>query len=117
MRLLSRIEWKPLCDRISKALRGGNVELDVVSLSLGDRSASRWVSLVGIAYDSRADSFEIALPDLDHRIEHPEAIWADETSRGLVALEIVTGEAEVEILRLREPLLLPPAVEPMEDQR
>jgi hypothetical protein len=112
LRLLTRIEWKPFCDRISKALSGDSVELEVVSLSLGDRFASRWVPLVGITYDPRADVLEIALPDLDHTIEHPQAVWVDETRRGIVAIEVTTGEARDEILRLREPLALPPAAEP-----
>lgn len=115
MRLLSRTEWKPFCDRVSREVRGGKVELEVVSLSVGDRFASRWVSLIGIAYDPRADILEIALPDLDHAIEHPRAVWADETSRGLVAIEIANSEGGDEILRLREPLLLPSDAEPTED--
>jgi hypothetical protein len=104
MHSLPKDEWKPFCERFSKALTGAvSVELEVVSLSIGDRLLSRWVPLVGIAYDPRADSFEIALPGVDHTIAHPQAVSIDETTRGIVAIEITASEGRGEILKLREP--------------
>jgi len=116
LRLLKRIEWKPFCDRISKALRGSSVELEVVSLSIGDRFVSRWVPLIGLAYDSRADVLQIALQNVDHAIESPQALWIDETPRGLVAIEIAAGESRNEVLRLREPLAWPLAAKLQENE-
>ncbi len=94
----------------------GSVELEVVSLSIGDRLVSRWVPLIGLTYDSRANVLQIALPNVDHAIESPQALWIDETPRGLVAIEIATADSKNEVLRLREPLAWVPATKLEENE-
>jgi hypothetical protein len=106
MRELPRGEWRGYCDRLSKEVAGMRAELDVVSLDLGDRVEVRWVPLLGLVYDGRADTLEIALDGVDHSIREPREIHVEETERGLVGLEIVTANAAVETLRFREPLPL-----------
>lgn len=105
-RELARREWRDYCDRLSKKIAGGRAELDVVSLDLGDRVEARWLPLLGVVYDRRADTLEIALDGVGHSIREPREIHVEETERGLVGLEVVTADAAVEILRFREPLPL-----------
>jgi hypothetical protein len=106
-RELPRREWRGYCDRISKALAGQPAELDVVSLALGDRVEARWLPLLGIVYDARSDVVEVALEGVGHSISQPREVYAEETPRGLVALEIIAADETHEIVRFREPLALP----------
>lgn len=103
---LPRAEWRRYCDRLSRALEGRRVELDVASLELGGRVEARWLPLHGIVFDARADALEIALDGVGHSIFAPRELHIEETDRGLVSLEIVTADETVETLRLREPLRL-----------
>ena len=105
-RALTRAEWRSYCDRVSRAVAGRSAELDVASLELGDRVEARWLPLLGVVFDARGDVLEIALDGVGHSIVSPREIVAEETQRGLVALEIVAADDSVEILRFREPLLL-----------
>jgi hypothetical protein len=106
MRALARAEWRRYCDRVSKALAGRRVELDVTSLDLGDRVEARWLPLLGIVFDARGDVLEIALDGIGHSILAPRELLLEETERGLVAIEIVAADDTVETLRMREPLVL-----------
>jgi hypothetical protein len=106
MRTLARAEWRSYCNRVSKATVGRRVELDVVSLDLGDHVEARWLPLVGLVFDARGDVLEVALEGVGHSIVSPREILLDETDRGLVAIEIVAADDTVETLRFREPLRL-----------
>lgn len=105
---LPKREWRRYCDQLSKALVGKRVELEVVSLDLGDQLEATWVPLLGIVYDARADVLEVALDGIGHSIRGPRELHAEETDRGLVALEVIAADETRQIIRLREPLVLPP---------
>jgi hypothetical protein len=107
-RALVRADWRPYCDRVSKAIAGKRVELDVASLELGDQIEARWLPLLGVVFDARGDVLEIALEGVGHSIVSPRKILLEETERGLVAIEIVGADDTVDTLRLREPLRLEP---------
>ena len=105
---LTRAEWRRYCDAVSKATGGGQVELDVASLELGDRVAARWLPLLGLVFDVRGDVLEVALDGVSHSIVSPREILLEETERGLVAIEVVAVDDTVETLRFREPLRIVP---------
>jgi hypothetical protein len=107
-RALVRSDWRRYCDRVSKAIVGKRVELDVASLELGDQIEARWLPLLGVVFDARGDVLEIALEGVGHSIVSPRKILLEETERGLVAIEIVGADDTVDTLRLREPLRLEP---------
>lgn len=107
IRSLSKSEWQAYCDRVSKGLEGKRAQIEVAALSLGDQIAADWVPLVGITYDPKDDVLEIALDGLDHLIRKPRSLTADEGAGGLTALEITDGEGRKQIVKLKEPLLLP----------
>jgi hypothetical protein len=107
-RALVRADWRSYCDRVSKAIAGKRVELDVASLELGDQIEARWLPLLGVVFDARSDVLQIALEGIGHSIVSPRKILLEETERGLVAIEIVGADDTVDTLRLREPLRLEP---------
>jgi hypothetical protein len=110
---LEKRQWHGYFDRLSKGLVGKQVEIEVASLALGVQVEAEWLPLLGIVYEPRKDVLEIALEKLDHMIRRPREIYADEDGIVLASLEIVDGEDIRHIVRLRQPLLLPPPSQPL----
>jgi uncharacterized protein DUF5335 len=102
-------EWRPFFDRMSKALLGKRAEIEVASLGLGDQIIAEWVPLLGITYDSRDDLLDVALDRSNHLIRHPRDIVVEETPTGLASVAVIDGEGARQIVRLKEPLMLPGA--------
>ncbi len=107
-RKLEQSEWKPYSERISKALSGKRAEVEVVSLDLGHQIQAEWLPIYGVTYDPKDKLFEVALEGLDHLIPAPQEVYALEGPEGLASLEIVDAEGRRQIVRLKEPLALPP---------
>ncbi len=108
VRELGRNEWKAYFDRVSRALVGKRAMVEAASLRLGDQMVADWVPLIGISYDPRDNLVEIALAGLDHLIRSPRVIFVDEDAHRLASLEIVDDEDQRQIVRLADPLMLPP---------
>lgn len=104
-----RSEWKPFFDRVSKALIGKWAEIEVASLELGDQIAVEWVPLMGITYAVRDDRLDVALDRASHAIQHPRDILVEETPAGLRSIAVVDGDGARQVVRLKDPLTLPPA--------
>jgi len=108
VRQLPKSEWQSYCDRVSKGLEGKRAQIEVAALPLGDQIAAKSVPIIGVTYDPKDDIIEVALEGLDHIIHKPRSLAADENAAGLTSLEIVDGEGRKQIVRLMEPLMLPP---------
>jgi hypothetical protein len=80
------------------------------AIAVDGKVAAEWVALLGVAYDPRSDSFEIALGGLEHRVRKPETLYVDEGPRGVAALEVIDGGGLRHGLRLNCPVK--PAVRP-----
>src|ERR1700694_2709014 len=105
---LEKGEWQEFLDRVSKVLEGKQAEIEVASLSLGDQVQAKWLPLLGLVYDHKDDLVEVALEGLDHMIRKPRAIYVDVGLERLATIEIEDGEGTKQIIRLRDPLMLPP---------
>jgi hypothetical protein len=102
-------EWRPFFDRMSKALLGKWAEIEVASLELGDQIIAEWVPLIGITYDTKDDLLDVALDRSNHLIRHPRDIVVEETPTGLASVAVIDAEGARQIVRLKEPLMLPGA--------
>jgi Family of unknown function (DUF5335) len=102
-------EWRPFFDRMSKALLGKWAEIEVASLELGDQIIAEWVPLLGITYDTKDDLLDVALDRSNHLIRHPRDIVVEETPTGLASVAVIDAEGARQIVRLKEPLMLPGA--------
>jgi hypothetical protein len=108
VRKLEKTEWRPFFDGLSKILGAKVAEIEVASLALGDEVEAEWVPFLGIVYDPHDDIVEVALENLDHIIPKPREIYVDAGIGGLVAIEIVGVDGVRQIVKLRDPMMLPP---------
>jgi hypothetical protein len=106
-RKLDKTQWRTFFDRLSTTLEGKQAEIEIASLRLGDQVEANWLPLLGIAYDPNDDIVEVALEGLDHLIPKPRELYAEEGPGGLTALEIIDADDVKQIVRLRDPLMLP----------
>jgi Family of unknown function (DUF5335) len=106
-RKLDKKEWHAFFDGVTRMLEGKQAEIEVTALHLGDQVAAAWLPLIGITYDPADDIVEVALEGLDHLIPKPREISIEDGSEGIVALEIIDADDVRQIVKLRDPLMLP----------
>jgi hypothetical protein len=106
-RKLDKTEWQRFFDRTSGALVGKRAEIELASLALGNQIEAEWLPLLGITFDPKSDILEIALTGIDHMIPHPEQISVVMDGLRLTSLEVVDRDGLAQIVRLRDPLMLP----------
>lgn len=107
IRKLEKAKWRPFLDAVSKLLPAKVAEVEVASLKLGDQVQAEWLPLIGVTYDPKDDIVEVALEGIDHLIYHPREIYLDNGSGTLTSLEIVDAEGTKQIVKLKDPLMLP----------
>jgi hypothetical protein len=105
---LEKSQWAYYCDRLSDALEGGNAEIEVASLDLGNQIETEWLPFHGISYDDKDEIIDIELEGVDHIINHPQQMFTDEDVSGLTTIEIKDGNGVQHLLRLKDALALPP---------
>jgi hypothetical protein len=108
-RKLEKQQWQKFFDRVSKALIGKRAEIEIGSLALGDQIAAEWLPLIGLTYDPKNDQIEVALENLDHLISRPREVYFEENPGQLSSLAIIDSEGAKQIIRLKDPLMLPAA--------
>jgi Family of unknown function (DUF5335) len=108
-RSLPRAEWTGFFNLMSKSLLGQSAEIEVSSLELGDQIVAEWIPMLGITYDAKDDTLDIALDRVDHLIRHPRDIAVQEVAGGLASVAVMDGEGTMQIIRLKAPLALPAA--------
>lgn len=105
---LDKARWGAFADLVSKGLVGMRTEIEVASLDLGDQIQAEWLPFLGLVYDPKNEIFEVALEDLDHLIAKPREVYLDNGPRGLISIEVVDDDGARHIIKLKEPLMLPP---------
>jgi hypothetical protein len=105
---LEKTTWRPYFDHMSKILEGKRAEIEVASLKIGDQIEAEWLPLYGITYDPKDDLIEIALEGLDHMIHKPREVYVDQEAVELTSMEVIDAEDFHQIVKLRDPLMLPP---------
>ena len=113
---LSRDEWRPYFDELSRTLATTRATVEIDAPDLGAQLQADEMVLSGISYDDRDDILVIGLspggPDesLEHFVSSPRSIVV-EGSEGIVpaAIEAVDGEGQRTIVRLEAAPTLPAA--------
>ena len=109
IRKLDKTKWQAFFDRVSKGLIGKRAEIEIASLALGSQIEAEWLPLFGIVYDPKNDIIEIALEDLDQMVRTPREVYIDDSPSGLASVQIIDGDGARHIIKLRDPLMLPPS--------
>jgi len=107
MRTIPKPEWQSFFDSMADALTGKRVEIEAASLDVGDQIVAEWIPLIGISYDRHDDLVDVALGGLDHLIRHPSEIVVQEGPNGLETITVATTDGARQILRLKDPVMLP----------
>jgi hypothetical protein len=106
--ILKKSDWHPYFELVSWVLKGKQAEIEVGSLALGNQIEVEWLPFLGIAYDFKNNIVEILLDGVDHLIRNPERIAIEGQGAQVSAIEVVDHDGTQQILRLRDPLMLPP---------
>lgn len=105
---LDKAAWQKTFDQMSKSLLvGKQVDIEVLGRDIGAQVEQKWTQLLGISYDPKDDLIEILVEGLDHLIRKPREVWVDHGAVGLVSMEVIDADDVRQIIRLREPLVLP----------
>jgi len=105
---LDKATWQTTLDQLSKsALVGKQVEIEVTGLNIGDQIEQEWIQLLGMSYHPKNDRIEVLVEGLDHLIPNPREVWVDHGAIGLSSMEVVDADDVRQIIRFREPLMLP----------
>ncbi|MFL6674113.1 MAG: DUF5335 domain-containing protein [Massilia sp.] len=104
---LDKATWAPYLEQISKMLEGKQTHIEVAGLNIGDQLEAEWIPLLGISYDHKNDLVQILVEGLDHLIRNPKEIYVDYGPPGLSSMEVVDRDDVREIIRFRDPLMLP----------
>nr|WP_314544053.1 DUF5335 domain-containing protein [uncultured Massilia sp.] len=99
--------WQSYFDGMSKMVVGKQTEIEVASLAIGVQLEAKWIPLLGMTYDPKNDLLEVLLDGLDHLIRHPRDIYIDQGPTGLTSMEVVDADDVRQIIRLRDPIMLP----------
>ena len=105
---IDKSDWQAYCDRLSKTLTGKSAEIEVNSLAIGQQLEAKWTPFLGIVYEPKKNTIEILLEGLDHIIHNPRELYADHDLAGLTSLEVISDDDVRQIVKLRQPVMLPP---------
>jgi hypothetical protein len=117
-REISHEQWAPFLDQFSKAHRGEQVQVRVMSKEMGDQTEMEQLPLVGITDDFKAsegERIEVIAGDsveenMSHAILHPVHVKIAERDDGSpVAMQIESEDGTATLVRFLPPLEeLPP---------
>ncbi len=104
---LPKERWKSYFETVTHALEGKQALIEVDALPLGSQVAVEWLPLLGVTYDDKDDLVDLDLGDVNHLISHPSTIHVEAEASDVRTIEIIDAGGVKQIVRLREPLMLP----------
>lgn len=112
---LDKNAWHPYFDAVSRMLPGKQAEIDVNALDIGAQIEAEFAPLLGITYDHKSGLLEVILEGgLDHTIPGVREISIDHDGVNLNSVMVIGSDGRQQIIRLRDPVMLPPPLSPDE---
>ncbi|OGB25703.1 MAG: hypothetical protein A3I66_04780 [Burkholderiales bacterium RIFCSPLOWO2_02_FULL_57_36] len=105
---IDKSNWQAYCDQLSKTLTGTSAEIEIDSLAIGQQLEAKWLPFLGIVYEPKTNTIEILVEGLDHIIHDPQELYVDYDAVGLTSLEVISEDDVRQIVKLRQPVMLPP---------
>jgi hypothetical protein len=88
--------------RFMDDLRPRSVDVEHLESDLGDQFPVAGARLVGISYDARTHTLDIAFDSGDHRVPEPREVWAIEEADGFLSvIEVVCSNGSREIVSVK----------------
>jgi hypothetical protein len=104
---IKRSDWPEFFDRVSGALQGKQIEIEIDAPDIGAQIEARALSLNGLTYDRKDDVFVVSTEAIEHLVRAPRQIYVSGDEDAIDSLEIETGDGGRHIVTFREPLSLP----------
>ncbi|HIE59777.1 MAG TPA: hypothetical protein EYH43_03080 [Persephonella sp.] len=106
IRKLEKSEWETYFSNWDKKYRDGQfpkkeVQIEIINPEIGDQVETQWQKLVGLAYDTKDDDFEVVAERHDHLIHKPTEIYVDEENGDLKVVEVIQWDGTKHIISLR----------------
>jgi hypothetical protein len=108
-REIEKDNWRSFFDQVSWTLQGKLIQIEVDSLELGAQIEADKLSLNGLTYDSKDDTFVISTDEIEHVMRSPQQIFVADGTEGINSLKVRTADGTEHIINFAEPLALPPA--------
>ncbi len=100
-RKLERSDWQQYFDEVAKHLPSMRVAVSILGDDIGAQLETENSALLGISYDSNNQVFEIATPNISHRVANPKEIYVREEGGTLSSIEVITQDDTKQIVELR----------------
>ena len=104
---LDRSAWQGYFDAMSKVLPGKQAEIEVNSLRIGAQLEAEYAPLLGIVYDHKNAILEVLLDGWDHTIPDVREVYVDHDGVNLNSVSVTDGDGVQQVIRLRDPAMLP----------
>jgi len=104
---LERSEWQRYFDEVAKRLPSRKVAVSILGADIGAQHETENSTLIGITYDSKEDSFEVATPHITHRVADPAEIHVQEEGGELKSIEVVGPDGTKQVIELKTLPTLP----------
>jgi uncharacterized protein YjiK len=108
-REIEKDNWPGFFDQVSSALRGKVIQIEVDNLELGAQVELDKLSLNGLTYDRKDDTFIVSTEKIEHVIRSPRQIFAADGPEGIASLQVSSADGSERVISFTEPLALPPA--------
>jgi len=100
-RKLERSEWRQYFDEVAKHLPSMRVAVSIMGDDIGVQPETENSALVGLSYDSNDEVFEVATPNISHRVANPKEIYVREEGGRLSSVEVIAQDDTKQIVELR----------------
>jgi hypothetical protein len=106
-RKLEPSEWQQYFDEVAKRLPSMRVGVSILGEEIGAQLETEDGALLGMSYDPKAEVFEIATPNISHRVAKPREIYVHEKGGSLSSVEVIAQDDTKQIIELRSLPSLP----------
>jgi hypothetical protein len=83
------------------------VAVTILGDDIGAQHETDDSALIGISYDPHDRAFEVATPNLSHRVVDPAEIYVQEEQGGLASVEVVGEDGTKQVIELKPLAALP----------
>lgn len=98
---LSKPEWERYFDLATKNIVGQQVDIEILSVDMGDAMQEESMPLTGLSYDPHHDTFFVHSPTLEHQIRHPKSVFVAEEGIELRYVEVLDQNDNKQVIRLK----------------